>query len=251
MSELLYSEKLYRAIGRNNIEEVRLLLAQKQNVNSPRSTNPIMRLVDYENIYPLEKACKTSYEMAMLLLEAGADASVVDPYIASTPLIYALCENYGERFDLAFTLIEKGALIDQVDDTGRAALNRAAVIYPTDTKEQKDREIELLVYLLEACDLENVLEKSNSNPLVEAARFENIPAMEYILDEGLIDINKAASGYTALMKAVLANCKESCRLLLERGADTMPVSPKGKTAEDYAIKRGDPEIINMFSQGKN
>lgn len=247
MSEFLYSEKLYRAIGRKNPAEVRLLLAQKGNVNSPRSMNPVMRLVDYENIYPLEKACKTSYEMAMLLLEAGADASLVDSYIGSTALIYALSQNYGERFELAFTLIEKGAVIDQVDDIGRTAVNKAAVIYPTDTPEQREKEMELMAYLLEACDLETVLERSSTNPLVEAARFDNIPILEYILDEGLVDINRMAGGYTALMKAVLANCKDACRLLLERGADTTLLSAKGKTAADYAMKRGDAEIISMLS----
>ncbi len=247
MADYLYSEKLYWAIGRKNMEQVRMLLAQKKDLNSPRVKNPIMRLVDFENIYPLEKACKTSYEMAMALLEAGADAGVIDPHISSTPLIYALCENYPERFDLAFTLIDKGAVIDQVDETGRTAVNRAAVIYPTDTQSHREREMELMTYLLEACDLETVLAACGTNPLVEASRFDNIPVMKYILDEGLIDINRTASGYTALMKAVLANCKEACVLLLERGADITPVSPKGKTAFDYAVKRGNPEILDLFS----
>ncbi len=247
MSELLYSEKLYRAIGRNKPEEVRLLLVEGGDVNSLRSNNPIMRLVDFENIYPLEKACKTSFEMAQILLEAGADAGVVDPYISSTPLIYALSENYGERFELAFTLIEKGALIDQVDDNGRTAVNKAAIVYPTDTQQQRDKEVELMAYLLEACDLEQIMARSDTNPLVEASRFDNIPVMELILDENMVDINKTASGYTALMKAVLANCEDACRLLLSRGADKGILSPKGKTAAEYAVKRGNPSIVEMFS----
>ena len=246
LPERLYGEQLYRAIDHRKTDEVRDLLASGGDVNSLRTENPVLKIVDYENIYPLEKACKTSCEMADLLLEAGADAGVVDPYIGATPLIYALSENYEERFALALRLIDAGARIDQVDDNGRCALNRAAILYDTDGEKARQDELELMKYLLHACDLEEVMERSGDNPLVEAARFNNVPVMRYILEEQLIDINRKSSGYTALMKAVLANCREACALLLEYGADPAPVSPTGKTAADYAAKRGDPQILELF-----
>ena len=248
LAERLYSEKLYRAIDRNNPDEVRKLLKEKGDVNQVRTSNPILQMVDFENIYPLEKACRTSYQMACMLLDAGADAGVVDPYIGSTPLIYALSDHYEERFDLAFRLIERGAVIDAVDDNGRCALNRAVVLYDTDSDAAGKRQLELVKYLFEACNVNKVLEKCRGNPLVEAARFNNLPVMEYILDSGKIDINRMADGYTALMKAVLANCREACEMLLERGADCSLISPTGKTAGDYAEKKGNPEIMRLFSE---
>ncbi len=251
LSERLYSEKLYRAIDRGNPDEVRRLLAEKGDLNQVRTANPALRMIDFENIYPLEKACKTSALMAGMLLDAGADAGVIDPYLGSTPLIYALSENYEERFDLAFRLIEGGANVDQVDDNGRCALNRAAVIYDTDSDDAKKRELELVRTLFEKCDVEAVLAQCRSNPLVEAARFNNVPVIEYILDGGLIDIDRMADGYTALMKAVLANCTEACALLLERGADRTCVSPGGRTAEDYAIEKGNPGIVRLFADPDN
>ena len=46
--------------------------------------------------------------------------------------------------------------------------------------------------LFEKCDVEAVLAQCRSNPLVEAARFNNVPVIEYILDGGLIDIDRMA-----------------------------------------------------------
>ena len=73
-------------------KEVRKLLAQGAQIDALRSENPVLKMVDFENIYPIEKACKTSFEMASLLLDEGARADVIDPYIQATPLIFALSE---------------------------------------------------------------------------------------------------------------------------------------------------------------
>ena len=91
------------------------------------------------------------------------------------------------------------------------------------------------------------IEQSGTNPLVEAARFDNLPVMEYILDRNLIDINQTSAGYTPLMKAVLANCESAARLLISRGADTGMRSPSGKTASDYAAAHGNEQIKALFS----
>ena len=73
--------------------------------------------------------------------------------------------------------------------------------------------------------------------------------MEYILDNKLVDIDRTnAKGFTPLMKAVLANCEAACRLLLSRGADISLLSPTGKTAADYAEKRGNVRIQEMFDR---
>lgn len=218
------------------------LLSHGAQINALRSENPVLKMVDFENIYPIEKACKTSFEMASLLLDEGARADVVDPHEMSTPLIFALSENYEKRFELAFRLIGCGVDIEQVDSNRRTALNRAAVIFPADGEGARATELELMKYLLEHCDIESVIKRSGTNPLVEAARFDNIPVMEYILDNNLIDINRTSAGFTPLMKAVLANCETAVRLLIERGADTTILSPGAKTAADYAVMRGNEPI---------
>lgn len=246
MSEHKYSDMLYHAIKSQNVQAVKDLLAEGGNVNVPRTDNPILGLIGFENIYPLEAACKTSAEMAGLLLEAGADASVVDPYLQGTPLLYALSAQYEERFDVAFRLIEAGARIDQVDENKMTALNRAVILLPTDGQKARERQLELTAYLFAECDLEMVLTQSSSNPLVEAARFNNTAVMNYILERHLIGINRTAAGYTALMRAVLTNSKEACELLIKHGADMTPVSPKGKTAYDYALWKNNPEILRLF-----
>ena len=240
--ERIACEKLYYAIGRGQEDEVMRLLSHGAQINALRSENPVLKMVDFENIYPIEKACKTSFEMASLLLDEGARADVVDPHEMSTPLIFALSENYEKRFELAFRLIGCGVDIEQVDSNRRTALNRAAVIFPADGEGARATELELMKYLLEHCDIESVIKRSGTNPLVEAARFDNIPVMEYILDNNLIDINRTSAGFTPLMKAVLANCETAVRLLIERGADTTILSPGAKTAADYAVMRGNEPI---------
>jgi len=248
-AERVDSEKLYYAIGRNKIPEVKKLLDQGAQINALRSENPVLKMVDFENIYPIEKACKTSYEMASFLLDEGADADVIDPHVSSTPLICALSENYEQRFELGLRLVRSGVRTGQVDSNGRTALNKAAVIFPTDGPDAREAELELVKYLLQECDLESVMAQSGTNPLVEAARFDNIPVMEYILDNKLVDIDRTnAKGFTPLMKAVLANCEAACRLLLSRGADISLLSPTGKTAADYAEKRGNVRIQEMFDR---
>lgn len=245
--DAILSRKLYYAIGRNQEKEVRKLLAQGAQIDALRSENPVLKMVDFENIYPIEKACKTSFEMASLLLDEGARADVIDPYIQATPLIFALSANYEKRFALAWRLIESGVKIEQVDANGRTALNKAAILFPTDSAEAGREELELMKYLLDHCDPASIIEQSGTNPLVEAARFDNLPVMEYILDRNLIDINQTSAGYTPLMKAVLANCESAARLLISRGADTGMRSPSGKTASDYAAAHGNEQIKALFS----
>ena len=92
------AEELYQAILADDTGEVRRMVEKDRGLlNRPRTTNPILRLSDSDNRYPLEVACDTSAEMAEILLDAGADVNVVDPYIKSTPLINALWARYPER----------------------------------------------------------------------------------------------------------------------------------------------------------
>ncbi len=248
MSDKEYSENLYQAIRSEDEAEVDRLLSQNRDLNVLRSSSPYMRMVDFENIYPLEAACKTSEEMAYKLLDAGADADVVDIYLSGTPLIYALSANYEGRFRVARRLIDEGADIDHVDDNGRTALIKAAVVLKNDSDESREEELELMKYLLKNCDLDRVMKESENNPLAEAARYNNVAVVEYILDEEIIDIDMTAEGWTPLMRAVLSGSTDVCRILLERGADTEILSPTKQTAYDLAVEKNNTEIIELFEK---
>lgn len=247
VKENTYSEELYQAIDSGDEEQVRVLLEQKGDVNTPRRSDSVLNSIDFENVYPLEKACKTSANMVKLLLDAGADVDIKDTYLSSTPLIYALSSNYEERFSIAMELINKGADINHVDRNGRTALNKAAIIFSTDGEEARQDEKKLMEYLLENCDLNSVIEESGSNPLLEAASYNNTEVISLILDNDYLDIDIQSKGYTPLMKAVMTENVDACRLLLDSGANRDIESPKGKTAYDYAIEKGNQEIIDCFN----
>lgn len=248
MSDNEYSDVLYQVIRAKDENEVDRLLAQNRDLNVLRSTSPYMKIVGYENIYPLEAACKTSAEMAYKLLDAGADADVVDIYISGTPLTYALSANYDGRFMVARRLIDEGVDIDHVDDNGRTALNLAAAVLNKDSDDVREEELKLMKYLLANCNLARVIKESENNPLAEAARYNNVAVVEYILDEEIIDIDMTAEGWTPLMRAVLSGSTDVCRILLERGADTEILSPTKQTAYDLAVEKNNTEIIELFEK---
>lgn len=180
-----YSNQLYEAIKNHDEEKFNQLLEEGGDLDVPRVENGMsisFKVVDYENLYPLEIACKESPKMAKKLLDAGANPNVVDNYLHSTPLIYALETNHEERFELALLLIEKGADINHVDDNKRTAINASVEVLDTDSAKAKEDSMTLLRYLLENCDLDDVIEKSGKNPLNVAKSYNNTEAIQYITD---------------------------------------------------------------------
>ena len=104
-------------------------------------------------------------------------------------------------FRSAFLLIGKGADIDVVDDNHRSALNACAAPASGDTDPARAEQKRLMEYLLEHCDLEVVTKKSRTNPLIEAAKYDNGPLVEYIAGSGYFPVDDMPDGYTALMAA--------------------------------------------------
>lgn len=244
-----YSEQLYQAILHQDQEEFERLLHQRGDLNTPRTehaTGIFGRLNDFENVYPLEIACKKSPKMARELLEAGADPNVTDEYLHSTPLIYALSNNHEERFALAMELIRRGADINVVDDNRRTALNASVQILDTDSDTAKSNSMMLLEYLLNNAKTTDIIIQSENNPLNEAASYNNVEAIQYIVDNGYLDVNIQSAGYTPLMRAVQTENIEATEQLLALGADKNILSPKGKTAYDYAKEKNNKELMRLL-----
>ena len=244
-----YSEQLYQAILHQDQEEFERLLHQRGDLNTPRTkhaTGIFGRLNDFENVYPLEIACKKSPKMARELLEAGADPNVTDEYLHSSPLIYALETNHDDRFSLAMELIRRGADINHVDDNKRTALNACVEVLDTDSDKAKEDSMVLLQYLLENCDIPEVTKQSFNDPLSTAASYNNTDAILYMLENNYFNVNIATDGYTPLMRAVLAENVEATQLLLDMGADKNIISPNKKSAYDYAKEKNNKELMRLL-----
>jgi len=250
-----YAERLYQAITQEDYETFKALLKEDGDINTIRdaaSKKGIFRnaknAMDFENVYPLEIACQKSPAMAYDLLEAGADVQVVDPYLHSTPLLYALSSDQPKRFELAMELIHRGADVGHMDDNRRVALNLAVHILETDPEETKEQSFELVKLLLEQTDLEKVIQSSASNPLREAAKYNNCTVIRYILEQGLIEIDLKTDGMTPLMIAVINKNVDASRVLLENKADVEAISDEGKTAYDYAKENEDKELQKLLEK---
>jgi len=115
-----------------------------------------------------------------------------------------------------------------------------------DSDETKQQSFELLKELLATTDMNEVITNSSSNPLREAAKYGNCDAIDYILEQGIIDINLETDGMTPLMIAVIGKNTDACRLLLEKGADSSIVSKEGKTAYNYAEESNNEELMDLL-----
>ena len=263
---------------------VKLLLANGAEVNARSTVRQWSRKVSSEprpkelaqgGLTPLMFAARTGcVECAELLLDAGADIDLADPY-GVTPLIVAALNLQN---DFAAYLVEKGADIAQWDLYGRTPLYVAIdmVDYPPPRGRDSGSSIsgpmsglELAELLLErganpnsqlkqwrppfvrlARGQDNTL-ATGATPLLRAAHASDVAALKLLLRYGaLVDLPNA-SGITPLMaaagvgvspntsrakKKTEANSIEAARLLIEAGADVNQVT------HDPRRIRTDPKV---------
>ncbi len=252
-------------------EMVKLLLANGAQVDARSTVREWTRKVSSEprpkelaqgGLTPLMFAARTGcIECAELLLGAGADINLTDPY-GVTPLVVA---TLNLQNDFAAYLVEKGADINQWDLYGRTPLYVAIDMmdYPppqgpprADAAEPMSG-LQLAEFLLErganpnsqlkqwrppfvrlARGQDNTL-ATGATPLLRAAHASDIAAVKLLLEyKALVDLPNA-SGITPLMaaagvgvsqntsrakKKTEAASVEVARLLLEAGADVNRVT---------------------------
>jgi uncharacterized protein len=263
---------------------VKLLLANGAEVNARSTVRQWSRKVSSEprpkelaqgGLTPLMFAARVGcVECAELLLDAGADIDLADPY-GVTPLIVAALNLQN---DFAAYLIEKGADIGQWDLYGRTPLYVAIdmVDYPPPRGRDSGSSIsgpmsglELAELLLErganpnsqlkqwrppfvrlARGQDNTL-ATGATPLLRAAHASDVAALKLLLRYGAVVDLPNASGITPLMaaagvgvspntsrakKKTEANSIEAARLLIEAGADV------NKVTHDPRRIRTDPKV---------
>lgn len=172
-------------------------------------------------------------QMVKILLRNGADPNALDRTVYSTPLIFALKSGREDRFKIAHLLMDYGADITYEDERGDTPLLSSLITPRGDSEQTKTEGFKLFERMLEAYGIE---EAKKEPILQEAATFNNRLAVDYILDNGIQDINYISDeGETPLMGTAFTGKAEMCRYLLEKGVDKSIRDNEGKTAYDYAV----------------
>ena len=201
----------------------------------------------------------------MYFLSLGMSVNLTDNSSRSQ-LLCACLE--GGRLENIKTLVEHGALINQVDEDGKLALHFAATFSSP----------EVVMYLLSVGMSVNMTDNSDQTPLMcaclEGGRFENVKTLVihgaeihrvdkdgksalhfaatfsspkvvmYLLSLGMSVNMTDKSGLTPMMSACLEGGRfENVKTLIERGADIYQVDEDDKSVLHFAATYSSPEVV--------
>jgi len=249
------SSALFFAFGERRIEIAKVLLEKGATVGVPELTMSVnledvdfvRKLASDKNVLnqqdagmdgstPLTFAIRRKKtEVAIALLEIGADPNLPQGVDGSSPLI--LASAIGLR-NVAERLLDAGAMIDGKDYSKRTALMHALL--------SRHRDVFLL--LLERGANPNVRDAAHTTPLVIAARQGLEPeVLELLRRDAFIDHPKVERSFELLggdflplpVTALLAATEEHhygiSKILLEAGADPNFKDPEGNTPLSNAV----------------
>ena len=251
-SNYYHSKLLVTAIRMENDEKIAEVLERKpSSVNEYPSAIPswlrdILELPLLE--YPLVEACKTgNIEIVKILLVNHADVNLGKRF---TPLSITYHQKPQNWYEISQLLLDNGAFLDYESQNSQENVlteivgTRPGLISDKHGQEKPNEVEQAFYYAIENCDHKKiewmrVLQHSVSNDRIEIVKF--------LLDNEYCQVNDNSVGMTALMFASRDSTTEMVQLLLDYGADKTIARDDGKTALDYAIKRGNEEIIALLS----
>ena len=244
--------ELFDAIKCNDQQTVIEILDKYPKLVNKFRYHVLFTPIDAPNSSPLITAIKCeNLEMVKLLVERGADVNM--RVYSSRPLHEAILM---KEVDIVWYLIENGADISKKggifeETVLSCTLSRKVT---SDDTEWKQDQFELFKYFIEngaPLDPPDGPYERIESLLALAAYMNNDLIVKYLLDHEVYDIdaiaNPKSTQKTALMFAVQQKSYESCKILLEYGADKSIVDIDGKTAMDYALEMNDEQLISMLS----
>jgi len=211
---------------------------------------------------------KNKFEIVRILLEHGADPNVGSKIPGMTTPLYVA--TYSDNLELARMLLAFGADPNLQSDIGIGISRR-----PLITAVSKGN-IQMVRLLLDGGGDPNLSEEDFSTPLSNAVEAGNIQIvrvliengahavrsmrllnkaayqghtaiLKLLLDLGLGDVNDADSlGLTPLHQAAERGRTQTCKLLLERGANTNAADNTGATALHQASEYGHVEVVQLL-----
>ncbi|KAH0629169.1 hypothetical protein JD844_011037 [Phrynosoma platyrhinos] len=236
---------LVQAIFNRDIEEVRSLLSQKENIN----------VLDQERRTPLHAAAylgdapivellilSDDYRKALnLLLKHSADVNARDKYW-QTPLHVAAANRATKCAEVIISLLSS---INVADRTGRTALHHAV----------HSGHIEMVNLLLNKGANLNTCDKKERQPIHWAAFLGHLEVLKLLVARGADVTCKDKKGYTLLHTAAASGQIEVVKHLLRLGVEASPIDEPnsfGNTALHIACYMGQDAVANeLVNYGAN
>jgi ankyrin repeat protein len=218
---------LVAAIESRSLEIAEFLIGSGADVNQRDDAwgSVLVRCVDTRQV-----AC------VKLLLDSGADVNMKPMGEHPKALPYAVI--LGE-VELARLLIDRGAIVDESDDTdesGKTPLMTASM----------PGNIEMMKLLLEKGADVNARDRVGETPLMIAAYWDQVDAAALLLEQGASIEAQRADGQTALMIAAGEGQANVVRLLLVNGADPSAQDTDGQTSLSLAVECGLDDVAALL-----
>jgi len=235
---------LFSACYRNNVKAAEVLIKAGSNINFECNLGtPLTEALEEEN-----------FEIAKILLEAGAIPSIPTYSEVSLPLMIAAEKGNLEMVKL---LLKAGADINQIHrSTGSFALACAAghkdifdYLYPLTDSELQQEALDILPEAIRQKELEK-----NATPLVrelsDVVFDKNLDGVKKIIQKG-VEVNGLDEvGNTALCSAAFGGNLEIVRILLESKADPNLCSDGERTPPLWSAVSGEIAKI-LIDYGAN
>lgn len=209
--------KLINLCLKNDVDGVRKCLKENVDVNKSNiyGHTPLMIAADSD-----------AYEIAQMLIKAGADVNCCTPLQGGhCPLAYAACTKSNNK-SMIKLLYEAGADINVVDDS-TSPLTAAALNNCFDN----------MNYLIELGADVNLQDQNGSTTLMLLSQFDRIDSAKILIENGA-DVNlKDNKGMTVLMYACYYGNIKYAKFLIENGAKINIQDNIGNTALTYAKSR--------------
>ena len=175
----------------------------------------------------------------ILAVKGHADINKVSNPTAYTPLHTAVFEKQTDAVDM---LIRVGADPHQTDDQGRTPLVIAGWNGCLDAAK----------FLLESVEAEtddNTAAANRAAALYDAIFYEHSAVAHYLLESGKVDVNYCVRGSDFILNAAVRTRDTALiEKILEAGADTNALTPKGSHALMIALGAGAEDIATRLLQ---
>ncbi len=256
-------ENLFTIVAGGTVEEAEEILDKYPDLINERekSSNFFAHIMDSGNKTLLLKAIQhhalnDNSEMIEFLIDRGADVNASNGTKPVYPIIEILWRGSEDRYEIAWLMIEKGADITVEQDYWNVPYAIVSSKIENENNALQEQSLEIMKFIVEQD--RSLLECENSlygmTSLIGTSSRNNYTLItKYFIDNGIYNINRivANDGSTSLIQAVHGDSYDTCKLLIEYGADVSIVDDNGKTAYDYAVESGNQQIIGLFSEEKN